>query len=52
MKQVERCWYQTFTAILVELRFSQCSVDKAVYHKSDTAAHKLMVIAVDRKSVV
>ena len=38
--------HQTVTAILVELGFSQCSVNQAVYHKSDAAAHELMVIAV------
>jgi hypothetical protein len=46
LKQVGRCWYQMFTAILVKLSFTQCSVDQAVYHKSNASAHKLMVIAV------
>lgn len=46
LKQAGRRWYQTFTAILIELGFSQCSVDQAVYHKSDAATHELVVIAV------
>ena len=46
LKQAGRRWYQTFTAILVELGFTQCSVDQAVYHKSDAAARELMVLAV------
>jgi transposase InsO family protein len=46
LKQAGRRWYQTFTTILVELGFAQCSVDQAVYHKSDATAHELVVIAV------
>ena len=36
----------TFTDILTKLGFSQCSVNQAIYHKSDTAARELVVIAV------
>jgi transposase InsO family protein len=46
LKQAGRRWYQTFTDILVQLGFTQCSVDQAVYHKSNASARELMVIAV------
>jgi hypothetical protein len=46
LKQVGHRWYQMFTEILVKLGFTQCSVDQAVYHKSNALACKLMVIAV------
>ena len=46
LKQAGRRWYQTFTTILVKLRFSQCSVDQAVYYKSATASGGIIVVAV------
>ena len=46
LKQAGRCWYQTFTSILSKLGFLQCSVDQAVYYKSNTVTCKLIVIAV------
>ncbi len=46
LKQARRCWYQTFSTILSTLGFTQCSVDQAIYHKTNAAAHELTVIAV------
>jgi len=46
LKQAGRRWYQTFSTILSTLGFTQCSVDQAVYHKTNAAARELTVIAV------
>ncbi len=46
LKQAGRRWYQTFSTILSTLGFTQCSIDQAVYHKTNAAARKLTVIVV------
>ena len=46
LKQAGRRWYQTFTSIPSKLGYTQCSVDQAVYHRSNTATGELVVIAV------
>jgi len=46
LKQARRRWYQTFTCILSDLGFSQCSVDQAVYYKPNAKVGECVVIAV------
>ncbi len=46
LKQARHCWYQTFSTILSTLGFTQCSINQAVYHKTNAAARELTVIVV------
>ncbi len=46
LKQARRRWYQTFTTLLSSLTFAQCTVDQAVYYKTNVAARELTVVAV------
>src|SRR5258707_6205854 len=46
LKQSGRHWYQKLSSIFLSLSFQQCSVDQAVFHKSDKRKKELTVIAV------
>ncbi len=46
LKQAGRHWYQTFTTLLSSLAFAQCSVDQAVYYKTNTLARELTIVMV------
>jgi hypothetical protein len=46
LKQVGRRWYQTLTHILLDLGFTQCSVDQAVFHKSNLRSGARIVVVV------
>jgi len=46
LKQVGQRWYQTFTCILSDLGFTQCSIDQAVYYKPNSKASESVVITV------
>src|SRR5713226_7969151 len=46
LKQSGCHWYQKLSAIFLSLGFQQCSVDQAVFHKSDKHKKDLTVIAV------
>jgi len=45
LKQAGHCWYQKLTHILLDLGFTQCSVDQAVFHKSDPCSSAQIVVA-------
>jgi hypothetical protein len=46
LKQSGHHWYQKFTSIFTSLSLIQCSVDQAVFYKSNPCANELTVIAV------
>jgi reverse transcriptase-like protein len=46
LKQSGRCWYQKLSSIFISLSFQQCSVDQAVFHKSDKRKKELTIVAV------
>ncbi len=46
LKQAGHRWYQILTHILLDLGFTQCSVDQAVFHKSDPCSSEQIVVAV------
>src|SRR6266404_5693883 len=46
LKQAGWRWYQTFTHILSDLGFAQCSVDQAIYYKPNAKAGESVVITV------
>ncbi len=46
LKQAGQRWYQTFTRILSDLGFSQCSIDQAMYYKPNVKVGECVVIAV------
>src|SRR5713226_1267836 len=46
LKQSGRRWYQKLSSIFLSLGFQQCSVDQAVFHKSDKHKKELTVVAV------
>src|SRR5258708_13073797 len=46
LKQSGRRWYQKLSSIFLSLGFQQCSVDQAVFHKSDKRKKELTVVVV------
>jgi Reverse transcriptase (RNA-dependent DNA polymerase) len=46
LKQSGRRWYQKLTSIFTSLGLIQCSVDQAVFYKSNPRANELTVVAV------
>src|SRR5713226_8162921 len=46
LKQSGHHWYQKLSSIFLSLGFQQCSVDQAVFHKSDKHKKELTVVAV------
>src|SRR5258707_633489 len=46
LKQSGHHWYQKLSLIFLSLGFQQCSVDQAVFHKSDKHKKELMVVTV------
>src|SRR5260370_25048111 len=46
LKQSGHCWYQKLSSIFLSLGFQQCSVDQAIFHKSDKCKKELTVVAV------
>src|SRR5713226_2593598 len=46
LKQSGRHWYQKLSSIFLSLGFQQCSVNQAVFHKSDKRKKELTVIVV------
>ena len=46
LKQSGRHWYQKLSSIFLSLRFHQCSINQAVFHKSSKNKNEVMVIAV------
>ena len=46
LKQSGCRWYQKLSSIFISLGFQQCSVDQAVFHKSDKRKKELTVVAV------
>src|SRR5258708_39416106 len=46
LKQFGHHWYQKLSSIFLLLGFQQCSVDQAVFHKSDKRKKELTVIVV------
>ena len=46
LKQSGRHWYQKLSSIFLSLGFQQCSVNQAVFHKSDKRKKELTVVAV------
>ncbi len=46
LKQSGHHWYQKLSSIFISLGFQQCSVDQAVFHKSDKLRKNITVIAV------
>lgn len=46
LKQSGRRWYQKLSSIFESLGFLKCSVDQAVFHKSDKGKNELTVVAV------
>src|SRR5229473_1471371 len=46
LKQSGRRWYQKLSLIFLSLGFQQCSVDQAIFHKSDKCKKELTVITV------
>src|SRR5260370_14958938 len=46
LKQSGHCWYQKLSSIFLSLGFQQCSVDQAIFHKSDKRKKELIVVAV------
>src|SRR5258707_14734715 len=46
LKQSGHHWYQKLSSIFLSLSFQQCSVDQAIFHKSDKHKKELTVIAV------
>ena len=46
LKQSGRCWYQKLSSIFLSLGFQQCSIDQAVFHKSDKLKKNITVVAV------
>src|SRR5712692_2931601 len=46
LKQSGHHWYQKLSLIFLSLGFQQCSVNQAIFHKSDKHKKELMVIAV------
>ena len=46
LKQSGRHWYQKLSSIFDSLSFSKCSVDQAVFYKTDEARNQVTVVAV------
>ncbi len=46
LKQSGWCWYQKLSSIFLSLRFHQCSIDQAVFHKSSKNKNEVTVVAV------
>ena len=46
LKQSGRCWYQKLSSIFNSLSFKKCSVDQAIFFKSDPLKNKITVVAV------
>jgi len=46
LKQSSHRWYQKLSTIFLSLSFQQCSVDQAIFHKSDKCKKDLTVITV------
>ena len=46
LKQSGRCWYQKLSSMFKSLRFTQCSVDQAVYFKVVVTKGKLTIVVV------
>src|SRR5216684_3482135 len=46
LKQSGHRWYQKLSSIFLSLGFQQCSVDQAIFHKSDKCKKELTVVAV------
>jgi reverse transcriptase-like protein len=46
LKQSGCHWYQKLSSIFISLSFQQCSVDQAIFHKSDKCKKELTIIAV------
>jgi len=46
LKQAGRRWYQTFTTFLSSLAFAQCSVNQAIYYKTNAVACELTIVVV------
>ena len=46
LKQSGRCWYQKLSSIFESLGFSKCSVNQAVFYKSNKNKNEVMVIAI------
>jgi reverse transcriptase-like protein len=46
LKQSGHCWYQKLLSIFISLGFQQCSVNQAIFHKSDKHKKELTIVAV------
>ena len=46
LKQSGQCWYQKLLSIFESLNFQKCSVDQAVFFKSNKARNEVTVITV------
>ena len=46
LKQSGRRWYQKLSSIFTSLSFKQCSIDQAVFYKTDKERNALTVVAV------
>jgi reverse transcriptase-like protein len=46
LKQSGHHWYQKLSSIFISLGFQQCSVDQAIFHKSDKCKKELTIVAV------